>query len=781
MPLGHPNQHGVTDAVRALVGALGPPIAIAWRTAPGSRAASLDAGLGEEPRRALLLLLDDADAPTPTASGWRHRTLHADGGAAVAVAVPTETPQNELDALCHMLGTLVSALVDQERFRFVLDNSADVIAIMRRDGTAEYVTPSVERVMGWPVSFFESQSAFGLLHADDEDGVVASVGMALTEPGELYTGRFRVRHAAGHWVWVDGRITIAPGRHDVALFSARDVTAEVESQRLVDAEHRRYRALLDGSPLGIAIHQDRSLVYINRAAASILGADDPSTLLGSPLERFTTADPAVIDERLARARSGVSAGPYEVTVRRVDGATADLEITTIPTTWNGRWAIQTLAIDLSERRRAEAMLEHASLHDPLTGLPNRRLLADRLEGCMSRARRTGGRAALFFCDLDHFKVVNDAIGHSVGDEILVEMGRRLRRATRETDTVARFGGDEFVVLSEELGDDESVAALADRIRVAGQAPFVLEDHTIHLTLSTGVVRITGKEATDEILSSADSAMYAAKRAGRDRWVFFEEGLRARASDRLRIESALRGSLDTGSGLRIHVQPEVDLGSRSVVGYEALVRWDGPDGSGVAPDRFLPVAADAGLMPRIGRFVVDRAVAAITALSRSTSSPWVAMNASVEELEHPDFGRDVALALDRAEVDGSRLCIEITEHSIMRDPAGTASVLRPLRERGVTIAIDDFGTGYSSLAHLARFHPDFVKIDRSFTADMIGQPTQRSIVEAVLHLATSLGITTVAEGVETEAQAQLLTELGCQLGQGWYFGRPASTETFAGAD
>jgi diguanylate cyclase (GGDEF)-like protein/PAS domain S-box-containing protein len=431
------------------------------------------------------------------------------------------------------------------------------------------------------------------------------------------------------------------------------------------------------------------------------------------------------------------------------------------------------ALELEQSRlRAEARLDHANFHDPLTGLPNRHLLADRVEQAIRRAHRTGARSALLFCDIDRFKVVNDALGHTVGDQLLTIVARRLRSCLRETDTVARFGGDEFVILTEDLVADDDAATLAARIHDVLADPIHLNGHTLHATVSTGVVGIDGSQPRDEIISDADTAMYAAKELGRGQWVVFETELRDRASDRLRIEADLRSALDTGNGLAVHVQPEVSLSTRRTVGYEALVRWTLPDGTNMPPDRFLPVAADAGLMHQVGDRVARGVAQALGRLQGARQNSWVALNAAAEELQHPDFAAQVQRALGIAGVNADRLCIEITEHSILKDPAGVEIALRPLRDLGATVAIDDFGTGYSSLSYLTRFRPEYVKIDRSFTAAAADRAGDRAIVEAVIQLAASLAITTVAEGIETEDQARLLTELGCQLGQGWHFGRPA---------
>ncbi len=553
-----------------------------------------------------------------------------------------------------------------DTLQVVLDNSAEIILLLNEEGFAEYATPSLERILGWPTDEFTRRSCFEVVHPDDQVRVAEALLDSFHPGPRRPAERFRARHANGSWVWVETRVSHVPSRDDVIVICAHDITRQVNADE--------------------------------EAAANV-----------------------------------------------------------------------------ESRRRAEARLAHANLHDPLTNLPNRHLLADRVDQAIRRAHRTGSVSALLFCDVDRFKVVNDALGHTVGDQLLSIVARRLRSCLREPDTVARFGGDEFVVLTEDLADVDDAARLAERLHAVIAEPVDLEGHTLHVTISTGVVIIDGTQPRDEIVSDADAAMYAAKESGRGRWRVFESELRAKASDRLRIEGELRQVLADGTGLQVHVQPEVCLTTRTTVGYEALVRWTRSDGTNVPPDQFLPIAADAGLMHALGARVAQGVAAALNHLEEARLPSWVAINAAAEELHHPDFASQVLRVLGDATVDPARLCIEITEHSILKDPAGVEIALRPLRDLGASVAIDDFGTGYSSLAYLTRFRPEYVKIDRSFTAAAGNRAGDRAVVEAVIHLADALGIITVAEGIETEEQARLLADLGCQLGQGWHFGRPAPIE------
>jgi diguanylate cyclase (GGDEF)-like protein/PAS domain S-box-containing protein len=784
MHRGRQSRSDAKSVAKALATALNRPVVVAWCSAKGEPVVAIGHGVDQRDVDTVAAAIgEDGVRDVLGDDRWAVADAGGPDDRLVVVAIQRSS-ENDDTAVVELLAEAILAVLtrdhwdaleaEHQQLGFVLDNSADIICILRSDGTAEFITPSVERVLGWPEDHFLTNSAFDIVHPDDALLVTESLAATATAHGEGSTGRFRVRRADGEWAWIEARATIAPGRTDVAVVSAREVTDEVQARAEATMQEERYRRLVESSPQAIAIHQDGRFVFINQAGCRILGAPSPDEVIGLPVNLFSTTNPELSRQRIETLLAGRAIAPFESTVIRLDGTTVDLEITGIPTIWNDEPAVQIVAIDLSERRRAEALLEHAALHDPLTGLPNRNLLADRIDQAIRRAKRTGERSALLFCDLDKFKVVNDALGHTVGDELLLEVARRIRSGTRDTDTVARFGGDEFVVLTQDLDSDDDIAQLVDRIHSSLDEPFRVSGRTLHVRVSIGVVRITGEEIRDELLSFADSAMYVAKESGSNRWVMFDETLRTRASERLRIEGDLHAALTTGEALAVHLQPEVDLWTRQIVGFEALIRWTTPDGTTLPPDRFLPIAADAGLMPRVGAFMSDGVAQALTRLTQAQPSWWIALNASTDELEHPEFASQIQGALDRTNVDPSRLSIEITEHSIMRDPAGVEAALRPLRDRGVTIAIDDFGTGYSSLSYLAHFHPEFVKIDRSFTASILDQTTHRSIVEAVLHLADPLGIVTIAEGIETEEQAELLTQMGCRLGQGWLFGRPTES-------
>jgi diguanylate cyclase (GGDEF)-like protein len=426
---------------------------------------------------------------------------------------------------------------------------------------------------------------------------------------------------------------------------------------------------------------------------------------------------------------------------------------------------------------------YRALHDPLTGLANRGLLMEQLAQALARARRRPGSVAVLFLDLDRFKVVNDSLGHAVGDDLLVEVARRLERTMRSADTVARFGGDEFVVLAEDVAGLDEALSLARRLREAIAVPVrVGAGQRVVVTASVGIaLSPPGAVAAtpSSLLWDADVAMYRAKDTGRDRVQLFEDGLRAGSLDRFRSEAMLRHALDH-DGLRLHYQPLVDLGSGALAGAEALVRLQDPERGLIPPAEFIPVAEETGLVVPLGAWVVSEAAAQAAAwrsLQPLDAPPMtVSINLSGRQLTTPGFAVEVGAAIARSGADASHLCFEITENTLLDATGAGVTTLERLKELGVRLAIDDFGTGHSSLTWLRRLPADFLKIDRTFVAGLGTDPGDTAIVRAVLDLGQALGLTTIAEGVEKPEQLEALRDLGCHWAQGYHLARPGPPET-----
>jgi diguanylate cyclase (GGDEF)-like protein len=433
------------------------------------------------------------------------------------------------------------------------------------------------------------------------------------------------------------------------------------------------------------------------------------------------------------------------------------------------------ARDVTERRQFEKQLQHQAFHDSLTGLPNRALLQDRIAHALARSRRQPQPLAVLFLDLDAFKSVNDSLGHATGDTVLQAVAERLRTSMREEDTVARIGGDEFAILLEGVGDEMGAQEAAARALAALVRPLLIHDRLLLIRASVGVaLSVNGQETVDDLLRNADLAMYAAKTSGKGRYQLFEPDLHRAAVNRLLLEQDLRVALERQEFV-VHYQPIVALIGGQITGVEALVRWRHPERGLVEPDDFIPLAEETGLILPIGRWVLREACtqgARWHALHPHLATLEVSVNLSVKQLEDADLVAYVHQVLTETGLAPERLLLELTESALMQDAEGGLRQLRALKALGVRLAIDDFGTGYSSLSYLRQFPVDMLKIDKSFVASLSSQPGEVALVRAMLRLGHSLNLRVLAEGIEMPEQAGTLQDLQCELGQGYYFAKPA---------
>jgi diguanylate cyclase (GGDEF)-like protein/PAS domain S-box-containing protein len=433
-----------------------------------------------------------------------------------------------------------------------------------------------------------------------------------------------------------------------------------------------------------------------------------------------------------------------------------------------------VAYDITERKRTEATILHMAHHDALTGLPNRTLLMDRIDMAIRQARRMDGQVAVLMMDLDHFKRVNDTLGHHAGDQLLLTVARRIRDGLRETDTVARLGGDEFVVLLADAGTREEIRHTVEQIVHRVTLPMAIDGHEILITPSVGgcLFPDDGDDA-GALLKNADTAMYVAKAAGRNNSQWFSHEMSRHTEEKLALAGALRSALDNNQ-FTIHYQPEIDLVSGRAIGVEALIRWQHPKLGAVSPTDFIPLAEETGLILPIGAWVLKTACLECVRISKACGQPLVlAVNVSPRQLQQKNWISVVRAALDESGLPPSQLELEITEGMLMQDPKESAELLRAIRLLGVGVVIDDFGTGYSSLSYLTRFPIDKIKIDRSFVRDLTMDATDAAVVDAIIAMAHSLKICVIAEGVETPEQLAYLRERGCDQAQGYYFGKAVS--------
>jgi diguanylate cyclase (GGDEF)-like protein len=546
------------------------------------------------------------------------------------------------------------------------------------------------------------------------------------------------------------------------------------SQRLrtvgeLGASEERYRALVRSVPdtLITLFDRDLKLVFydgagIDEAMRAALARGQHGADIAEPTQR------AELDTRLRDGLAGLYVA-HEISFPATTGRVWSLDIGPYCPDGVHVDGVFCVARNVTGRREAERQLAHQALHDSLTGLANRVLFMDRLDQALARLQRHASPLALLFVDLDHFKVVNDSLGHAAGDEVLVQAAERLRRALRPTDTIARFGGDEFVILCEEAAGRIEAEEIAGRISEALARPFKISGQEVVLTASTGIV-IANDTHTDAgaLLRDADTAMYRAKERGRANSQIFDNGMRMRAVQRLELETALRRAIETDE-LRVLYQPQVRLADGATVACEALVRWQHPERGLIDPGDFIPIAEESGLITPLGAWVMRRVVAD---MQRSGASLPVSVNVSPRQLADPNFVDNVRDIVTEARIGPGELCLEVTESALFSDPDTALLRLTALRAIGVRLAIDDFGIGFSSLWHLRQVpEVDLLKIDRAFISDIGSNPKDSAIVGAVIVLAGSLGMEIVAEGIETREQAEELRAMGADYGQGWFFGRP----------
>ena len=674
----------------------------------------------------------------------------------------------------------------EERFR-ALFNQATVGVAQVDSATGQFVRVNQRYadILGYSPQELVGMTFQSLTHPDDLAADLAHFRRLQSGDVPEYRLEKRYIHKDGHEVWGDATVSSmwasgsAPGYHIAVV---QDITARKRMEENLRANEQRLRSILERLPMGLCLVQDDGLIsFRNARYVQICGytqeeVPDTNTWWQRAYPDATERE-AIRQRLLATLHQGII--PLaEYTIRCADGKYKPVEISGFFVEGGRLITMQ----DLSERKAAEEEINQLAYYDPLTRLPNRRLLMDRLQQALAASARHHRSGALLMLDLDNFKTVNETRGHDRGDALLLQVAHRLRSCVHEDDTVARQGGDEFVVVLEDLGDGpEEAAARAEDVgqRILGmlREPYQIDGDAHHSSLSMGVTIYSGtRETVDELLKRAELALYQAKNAGRDTLRFYDPQMQAAVSARATLELDMRVGLAQGQ-FELYYQPQIDHGR--IIGAEALLRWRHPRDGFISPAHFIPLAEETGLILPLGEWVLQAACRRLAAWAQQPdlATLSLAVNVSPRQFHQTGFVAQVLAALAGAGADGHQLKLEMTEGLLLQDVEDTIDKMGQLRGYGVGFSLDDFGTGYSSLSYLKRLPLDQLKIDQSFVRDVLTDPNDAAIARTVVALGTSLGLRVIAEGVETEAQREFLERHHCHAWQGYLLSPPVAVAEF----
>jgi diguanylate cyclase (GGDEF)-like protein/PAS domain S-box-containing protein len=731
----------------------------------------------------LVPMLSGDDRPVPSWTSILNPCPHHLIGASIAILVVELINQHMWQALPVLALPLFVAyrayadyaqrLEDDRRRHEVIDSLDQGLSVVNSDGIVVSWDHALERLIGCSRSQVLGQKLFDALPSLRATELPRAINDALTQRASRSLSHVGLTSSSGPRM-LD--VMVLPVAEGVTLLW-RDVTARARSEQTLKRNEERLSLAAEGANDGLWEWDLRSQeFYVSTRWRALLGMREPAAIIRPEewINRVHDEDIVALREALEAHVSGRSDHfQLEHRIRHEDGTYRRFLCRAVAIRGTDRPRIAGSLTDTTERAKEQEQLRSAGFRDPLTGLSNRNVFVEGLGRRLEEfKRKRGERFAVLYLDLDRFKVVNDSLGHLVGDELLVAVSRRLESCLRPADALARLGGDEFAILLNGLGDEQQANVIAFRIQESLSAPFSIGGREVFTSASIGIAPGLAEYTNpEEIMRDADTAMYHAKQRGKARHELFDADMHARTRDRLGLENDLRHAV-SNNDFEVQYQPIVSLATGTCVGFESLVRWT-RNGEAISPATFIPIAEELGLIEALGSWIMEEACHTFADWQRRfphSGLNWITINVSSRQLMQQNFMRIVEQVVQRSGIKPSDMRVEVTETALMDSPHVAAEVLRELRDFGVKIYLDDFGTGYSSLSHLHRLPVDALKIDRSFVKSLL-VPDRPATVESILALARTLNTSVVAEGIENAGEARELERLGCTHAQGFYFSRP----------
>ncbi|MFM1655223.1 EAL domain-containing protein [Brevibacillus sp. B_LB10_24] len=677
--------------------------------------------------------------------------------------------------------TLQHVLKELHDIKYALDQ-ASIVAITDQRGSILYANEQFCKISRYEQSELIGQD-HRILNSGYHPAEFFRTMWATIGSGRIWRGEVRNRAKDGSFYWVD--TTIIPFLNDQGkpyqyVSIRNDITQRKQMEEEIKKSEEKYRLITENtSDLIAVIDRDGTFSYLSPSHQVVLGYEPAEMMSGNLLQWVLEADRDAVEEVIHTVLVTKKASQVEFRIPTKSGSAIDMDAKINPIL-NQSGNVKDLVLvlrDITERKKSEQTIYHLAYHDTLTELPNRRLFIERLHKEINQAKRIKSELAVMFLDMDRFKDINDTWGHDVGDLILIEAAKRLKRCVRSEDVVARLGGDEFTVLLANISRKEEVSAVAERVIAQFQKPLEWMGHQYNLSCSIGIAMYPADAANaDDLLKRADTALYAVKSRGRNEYEFFTPAMEAKSLERILLENELRKAIEHEQ-FRLYYQPKMDLTTGELIGMEALVRWVHPELGLIAPGKFIPLAEECGLIIPLGEWILRHACEQNKAWQENGYPPLkIAVNMSAQQFQQKNLLEMVRGILEETRLAPEWLELEITESIFLNSDNATA-ILQNIRELGVQVSIDDFGTGYSSFSYIKDLPIDTIKIDASFIRDLHHNKESQAIVKAILTIAQSLNLNVVAEGVETGDQLNILNGDGCAQGQGYYFSQPLASQEF----